>query len=61
MSDLVMPWGKWKGTKIEDLTTDYIQWALETLDRIPPSIQKEMENQLELRKGHGVSRQRSQG
>lgn len=53
---LVMPFGKHKGEKIEDLPTDYIEWCLENVERLSPSIQKEMENQLAGRRGEGIPR-----
>jgi exodeoxyribonuclease X len=53
---LTMPFGKHKGEKIEDLPTDYIEWCLENVERLSPSIQKEMENQLAGRRGEGIAR-----
>ena len=29
MSELVMPYGAYKGTKIEDLPTEYLRWVAE--------------------------------
>ena len=55
-SQMVMPFGKHRGEKISDLPSDYIEWCLENLENIRPDLQKEMENQLELRKGHGIDR-----
>jgi len=51
-----MPFGKYKGDPIEDLPSGYIQWALETLERLDDDLIEEMENQLKLRRGEGVVR-----
>lgn len=50
-----MPFGKYKGEDLEDLPTDYIDWLLTECDLLP-DLEAELENQLKLRKGHGVSR-----
>lgn len=57
-SALKMPFGKFKGEPIEDLPTDYIEWALRELDSLRPAIKEEMEAQLEMRGGRGVLRPR---
>lgn len=51
-----MPFGKHKGQLLEDIPTDYLQWAYDNLDRLNPSIRQEIENQLILREGKGVQR-----
>jgi exodeoxyribonuclease X len=51
-----MPFGKHKGEPIEDLPSDYIEWALRELDSLRPALKEEMENQLTMRGGHGVNR-----
>jgi putative quorum-sensing-regulated virulence factor len=51
-----MPFGKYKGEKIEDLPTDYIEWCLSEIESLSPSLQAEMEAQLEARQGHGIVR-----
>jgi len=53
---LKMPFGKHRGEPIEDLPSDYIEWALRELDSLRPAIQEEMEAQLRMRGGHGVNR-----
>ena len=53
---LTMPFGKYKGQRIEDLDSDYIRWCLENLERLSDRIKEEMENQLSLRAGRGVPR-----
>lgn len=50
------PWGKFKGTPIEDLPTHYIEWALENMERLSPALREELEAQLAMRGGHGVVR-----
>jgi uncharacterized protein (DUF3820 family) len=50
-----MPFGKFKGTPIEDLDDGYLQWLAENMDN-KPDIQQEAENQLTLRRGEGVPR-----
>lgn len=53
---LKMPFGKYKGTYIEDLDTDYILWCLGNLERLDERIKTEMENQITMRGGKGVRR-----
>ena len=55
MAEIRMPWGMHKGEKIEDIPTDYIEWALENCD-LRPTLQHEMEAQLALKRGEGVQR-----
>ena len=50
------PWGKHEGTLVEDLPSDYIRWVLENIE--DPPFEQELQDQLELRMGHGVSRGR---
>lgn len=56
-TSMKMPFGKYKGTALEDIPTDYIQWCLEKLEDLRPELKEELENQLLLRKGGGVVRQ----
>jgi len=56
-SSLMMPFGKYKGTLVEDLPTDYIQWCLGNIDNLRDNLKEEMENQLALKSGKGVVRQ----
>lgn len=53
---LRMPFGKHRGEAIEDIPTEYIEWALENADIRSASVREEMQNQLELRAGRGVVR-----
>lgn len=55
MSTMVMAFGKYKGEPIEDIPADYLEWALENCD-LRPALQAEMEAQLALKRGEGVSR-----
>lgn len=57
MAGKAMPFGKHKGTALEDLPSDYLQWCLENLDdQRNASLLEEMDNQLRMRAGEGVSR-----
>jgi len=47
--------GKFEGTEVEDLPTSYIEWLLNNCV-LPDNLQKELQNQLELRSGSGVVR-----
>lgn len=53
-----MPWGKHKGEELEDVPTDYLEWILREARRIPDDLAEEMENQIRMRAGEGVSRGR---
>ena len=50
------PFGRHKGTPIEELETDYIHWVLNNLERLNEDLRVELKNQLALREGEGVSR-----
>lgn len=52
---MVMPFGRHKDEYVDELPTDYIEWCLGTLD-LQPELQAEMEAQLALKRGEGVSR-----
>ena len=56
MAELRWPFGKHKGELIEDLPSDYIEWALANLENPPHA--EELQNQLDLRAGRGVDRGR---
>lgn len=57
MSETVrMPFGKHKGEPVEDLPADYIEWFLGNVERISPSLQREMEAQLAMKRGEGAAR-----
>lgn len=56
-----MPFGKFKGELLENIPTDYIEWALENvaLENVGfryQALEKELQNQLEMRQGKGVKR-----
>ena len=51
------PFGKHVGVLVEELPTDYIEWALANMEN--PPFAEELQNQLELRGGRGVSRGRN--
>ena len=53
---MLMPFGKHKGEPIEDLPVDYLEWALGNIETLSPSLQAEMEAQLKLKRGEGMSR-----
>lgn len=53
---LVMPRGKYAGQPIENVPCEYLEWALEEWVNIRPDLQTEMENQVLLKRGEGVSR-----
>jgi hypothetical protein len=57
-SDLIMPFGKFKGERIEDIDEGYLTWALENLTNLSAPLREEMENQLALKSGRGVARKR---
>ena len=52
-----LEFGKFKGQEIEDIPTPYIRWCLENLI-LGDKIQEEMQNQLKLRDGEGIVRDR---
>lgn len=52
-----MPWGKYKGEEVEDLPTDYIQWLLTNTSPVP-SLESELQAQLDAREGRGINRGR---
>jgi len=55
-----MPFGKHKGEALEDIPTDYLAWLSETLEAGKynnDALIVEIENQIKLRGGEGVSRE----
>jgi len=52
-----MPFGKYKNQQIKDIPEEYLRWALETCT-LRHDLEEEMENQLALKRGEGVSRKR---
>lgn len=51
-----MPFGKYKGQSLEDLPTSYIQWLLENANGLTWKLTEELENQLKMREGIGIVR-----
>ena len=43
-SKVVMPFGKYKGWKITDIPIDYIQWALQNMTSLNPSLRNHFES-----------------
>lgn len=52
---MIMPFGKYVGQKLDDIPSDYLQWALETCT-LNAALATEMENQLIAREGQGIPR-----
>ena len=52
-----MPFGKYKGQELDDIPEDYIQWCLENCT-LTYQLEEEMENQLRLKRGEGVIREK---
>lgn len=53
---MIMPFGKYKGELLENLPVDYIEWVLENVERLNWRLDEELQNQLKLKRGEGVSR-----
>jgi uncharacterized protein (DUF3820 family) len=53
---MTMPFGKHKGEFVEDLPPDYVEWLLENVERLNPSLQEELEKQLAMKRGEGAAR-----
>lgn len=52
-----MPFGKYKGERLSDIPTDYIEWVLSEFDyERNASLMTELANQLTLRRGEEVVR-----
>lgn len=51
-----MPFGKHKGTELEDLPKEYIEWVLTNVENLNWRLEEELQNQLALKEGKGVSR-----
>ena len=56
-----MPWGKFKGEELEDIPTDYLEWILREAKHIPDALAEEIDNQIRMRAGQGVSRGKAEG
>jgi hypothetical protein len=52
---LVWPFGKHKGTRVEDVPTDYLEWALRETDIADryPDVAEEADAQIRMRAGEG--------
>ena len=50
-----MPFGKHRGEDLEDIPTDYLEFCLRERD-LRPELAEEMDNQIRMRAGEGVSR-----
>jgi hypothetical protein len=53
-NDMKLTFGKFKGEEIENVPTSYLNWLAENL----VLVQEEIQNQLKLRSGEGVVRDR---
>jgi uncharacterized protein (DUF3820 family) len=51
-----MPFGKYKDQEVEDIPSYYLEWILTNVPNLTPSLQQEMENQLNAREGKGIDR-----
>lgn len=54
-----MPFGKYKGQELENIPEDYLRWCLETCT-LNFALGEEMENQLKLKEGKGVIRDKKE-
>ena len=52
-----MPFGKYKGVKIENIPSDYLEWILENVT-LRDTLQDEINAQISLKDGKGVIRQK---
>lgn len=57
MERMRMPFGKYKGEFVDELPADYVDWLLAECD-LRPALQAELEAQLALKRGEGVSRRK---
>lgn len=56
MSEVVrMPFGLYKGERLENVPSDYLMWIVENIED-KDWLTSEAQNQLDLRGGRGVSR-----
>lgn len=53
---VLMPFGRHKDERVEDVPSDYIRWLLENARALDRGLRKELEAQLEMRAGRGVVR-----
>lgn len=51
-----MPFGKHRGELLENIPAEYLRWVLLNVETLDPNVEKEIENQLEMREGRGVRR-----
>lgn len=57
---MIMPFGKYKGELLENLPKEYIEWVLANVERLNWRLEEELQNQLKLKNGEGVSRSRNE-
>ncbi len=55
---MIMPFGRYKGEELENLPKDYIEWLLTNVTDLNWRLEEELQNQLKLKNGEGVSRGR---
>jgi len=57
-SSITMPFGKFKGERIENINSSYLTWLTENTEIADrnPEVYKEIQNQLKARQGKGVKR-----
>lgn len=53
---MIMPFGKHKNELLEDLPKEYIEWVLANVENLHWRLEEELQNQLKLKNGEGVSR-----
>jgi exodeoxyribonuclease X len=51
-----MPFGKHKGTPLDELPLDYMTWILENLSDMRDDLREELQNQVLLKQGKGIVR-----
>ena len=59
-SSITMPFGKFKGQRIETINTAYLTWVTENTEIADrnPEVYKEIQNQLKARQDKGIKRGR---
>ncbi len=46
---MIMPFGKHKGKRLDEVPPNYLLWALDNMDRLSPTLRSAMEDVLEVR------------
>ena len=46
---MLMPFGKYRGTLIEDIPTDYLEWVVEVIDSHNPRLLEAIKDELSMR------------